>query len=496
MKALLVLFSLSFTVGLFGQNINFIKSFGNNGYDFGRDIKQDIDTGYIATGSSSSFSSANADAFLLKIDSLGTFKWSYNYGGSGSDWGEAVSLTSDGGYSIAGYTNSFGAGGFDFYFIKTASDGSPQYEKTYGGSDWDKAYDMVQLPDDGFVLVGETFSYGEGNNDIYIVRIDASGDTLWTRTYGGPEADYANAVLLDGDSLVVVGGTESFGNGMSDGIILKYHINGTLGWMKTAGQEREDYFTGVAYHSNTGEYTMCGTRDYNHFQNCDCQNDFWIYKTNPAGIVAVDTSRPGADQLGIDIAYDVVIGDVNNTYFAGSTTSWASADIAQGFTDAFVGKALTTYAPTNFVKNFGNTKNDVAYGIDNTNDRGKVIIGDMYHNSIGGYNMFILKVDRLNTQGQIAVSEDLVSDVITLSIETQNSNQTISVNPTLVTNYVKIENLPTKNTVKIYNINGQQPIPSIVNSSEPIDLSSLPLGFYIVQIEVNAAFYNFKIIKQ
>jgi hypothetical protein len=145
------------------QNINFIKSYGNNGYDYGRDIKQDVDTGYIATGSSSSFTSENADAFLLKVDSLGNFKWSYDYGGQGSDWGEAVVVTLDSSYAIGGYTNSFGSGGFDFYLVRTNSVGVPLWEKTYGGSDWERAHDMVQLPDSGFVLVGETYSYGSGN---------------------------------------------------------------------------------------------------------------------------------------------------------------------------------------------------------------------------------------------------------------------------------------------------------------------------------------------
>ncbi|MBK6526058.1 MAG: hypothetical protein IPG07_11245 [Crocinitomicaceae bacterium] len=87
MKRLIVIFYLiGICFQLDAQNIHFLKSYGNSGYDYGRDIKQTPDSGYIATGSSSSFVGANADLFLLKIDSLGNFKWSYNYGGSDSDW--------------------------------------------------------------------------------------------------------------------------------------------------------------------------------------------------------------------------------------------------------------------------------------------------------------------------------------------------------------------------------------------------------------------------
>src|SRR5690606_3590882 len=108
MKQILTLIIIFLSVVVSAQNIHFIKTYGNSGYDYGRDIKQDIDTGYIATGSSSSFTSGTADAFLLKVDSLGNFKWSYNYGGSGADWGESVVVLEEGGYAIGGFTNSFG----------------------------------------------------------------------------------------------------------------------------------------------------------------------------------------------------------------------------------------------------------------------------------------------------------------------------------------------------------------------------------------------------
>ncbi|MEZ4924049.1 MAG: hypothetical protein R2780_12830 [Crocinitomicaceae bacterium] len=170
MRRVLFVISVLGWLSSYSQNINFIKSYGNDGYDYGKDIKQDLDTGYIVTGSSSSFLSGDADAFLLKVDSIGNFKWSYNYGGPGSDWGESLVLTSDSGYAIGGYTNSFGNGGFDFYLIKTDINGTPLFQKTYGGSDWDQAYDVTQLDDSGFVLVGKTYSYGNGLSDIYMIK--------------------------------------------------------------------------------------------------------------------------------------------------------------------------------------------------------------------------------------------------------------------------------------------------------------------------------------
>lgn len=478
MRQIILSFFLVISISSISQNIHFIKSYGNNGYDYGEDIKQDIDTGYIATGSSSSFSSQNADAFLLKVDSLGNFKWSYNYGGPGSDWGKGVVTTQGGGFAIAGFTNSFGAGGFDFYLIKTNYIGIPEFEKTYGGSDWDKAHDIIEMPDSGFVLVGETYSFGNGNNDIYIVRTDASGDTVWTRTYGGAEADYANAVLLDGDSLVVVGGTESAGNGMTDGIILKYHIDGTLGWVKTAGMEREDFFTSITSNNN-GEYFLGGTRHY-YFDQTGYLADFWIYNMEDSGPLIADTSiTSGSHEY--EIANGISVDDNDNIFFGGSTKSFGYATV-DGFTDAFVGKLNNNYYQGSYIKNFGVAGNEEVNQLRNTSDRGYIAIGNTEFRSTGGNNLFILKIDEVNSTGSITVNTELTTDIITLSIkEDEMHTNTISAYPTLARNFIKIEGIKDPNfTISIIDLTGKE----IFNRSnvDIIDINHLSNGYYVLKV--------------
>ncbi|MFD1553323.1 hypothetical protein DNU06_06575 [Putridiphycobacter roseus] len=472
------------------QNIYFIKSYGNNGYDYGRDIKQDLDTGYIATGSSSSFTSGNADAFLLKVDSLGNFKWSYNYGGSGSEWGEAVLPSADGGYALAGYTNSIGAGGFDFYFVKTNNTGVPLITKTYGGSDWDKAYDMVQLPDNGYVMVGETYSYGAGNSDIYIIRTDVNGDTLWTRTYGGAAEDYANAVLLDGDSLVVVGGTKSFGAGMTDGIILKYHIDGTLGWTKIAGKEREDYFTSITSNQN-GEYFLGGTRHY-YYDQTGYLGDFWIYNMNDDGSLLADTSLTGGSHE-FEIANGIAVDYQDNIYFAGSTKSfgYATTDFK---TDAFVGRLLNNYYQGNYINNFGVAGNEVVNAFYNTYDKGFIGIGNTEFKSTGGSNLFILKVDKDNTTGSITVTTELSNEAITLAVEDLDDlNEQLQVYPTLVNDFIHIEGMQGSFVINIIDLTGRVVLQS--ETSSLLNLSKLTKGLYLLQIKQGNLQKQVKIVK-
>jgi len=492
---LTLLIVILLSINSFAQDIHFIKSYGNSGYDYGRDIKQDLDTGYIATGSSSSFSSGTADAFLLKVDSLGNFKWSYNYGGQETDWGESVVITHDSSYAIGGYTNSFGNGGFDFYLVRADKDGTPLWEKTYGGSDWDRAHSIIQLADSGFVLVGETYSYGNGNADIYMVRTDKNGDTLWTTTYGGAENDFGNAVILDGDSLVIAGGTESFGSGMSDGMILKYHIDGTFGWSKVVGENKEDYFTSIATYP-TGEYIFGGTRNYDHYANCDCKNDFWFYKIESSGNLIIDTSRVGADQLGHDIVNDLLIVQNDDVIYGGETTSWGTPDINQGNSDAWLGKLANNYYPFwTYVNNFGGANDDVLQSLESTFDNGIIGIGNIDYNSVGGANMFIMKIDKNNSIGTILIQDVMTNEDITLTIQKNGNNlDLVTAFPTVVDQSLIIKGINHKAKYSIYSLDAVLTSSGIIDTpKETIDVSYLTNGLYI--LNVPSLNKSFKFIK-
>ena len=495
MKGIILITGIIFSFGLQAQNIHFLKTYGNSGYDFGEDIKQTSDTGYIATGASSSFGTGTADAFLLKVDSMGVFQWSYSYGGSGSDWGEKVIITNDSGYAIAGYTNSSGAGGFDFYLIKTDSLGVPQWEKTYGGSDWDYGRSLTQLDDSGFILVGETYSYGSGNRDVYVIRTDKNGDTLWTKTYGGAADDYANDIILDGDSIVVVGGTESFGAGNADGLILKYNIDGTLGKERYIGQADRDYFTSII--AKDTFYLLGGARSFHHYGGCDCGEDFWLYKiVNNIDTVLADTTWFG-EELGTDIVNDVAISPGNNTFYGGSTTSWGAPDISAGYSDAFIGKHLNNYYTVgDYVNNFGESYDDEINGLDYCFDNGVVGIGNMYFGSTGGYNLFIVRVDKTNSWGSsLDVLSDMESEIITLSIDEPDGQKSIKIYPTLVQDKINITGIDGNYTVRVFGLSGQQYLQQSMTGSE-LSLDELGSGLYLFEITTDQSRYAVKIVKE
>ncbi len=492
MKRLIVIFYLiGICFQLDAQNIHFLKSYGNSGYDYGRDIKQTPDTGYIATGSSSSFVGANADLFLLKVDSLGNFKWSYNYGGPDSDWGNELVITHDSTYAVAGYTNSFGAGGFDFYLVRAGEFGMPIWEKTYGGSDWDKANSLVQIPaDSGFVLVGETFSYGAGGKDIYIVRTDKNGDTLWTKTYGDTDDDWATGVIVDGDSIVVCGGTESYGAGMSDGIILKMDLNGNIGWVKVVGMAQEDYFTNIIRHSVY--YYLSGSKSYTYSTD---YNDFWVYKMlRNGGAQIADTTWDG-DQFGHDIAHDIVVDPLAGViFYGGSTTSWGSADVTSGVSDCFISKLDAGYGWMPYVQNFGDLGSDVLYGMDYCYDKGLIAIGDLDKYSTGGNNVLIVKIDKINTYGYISLLAEVSFENITLSAAELQISNGISVYPNPSQHEIYLEGFDKITSIELYDMQGNLCLFS--DSSETLlNIQHLNPGTYILKISSETTSHVVRIVK-
>jgi len=206
------------------------RTYGGANNDEGWSVQQTSDTGYIISGVTKSFSDTMGDVYLIKTNVRGDTLWTRTYGGARYDCGLSVGQTSDGGYIIAGYTNSFGVGGYDFYLIKTNGTGDTLWTRTFGGTRDDCGWSAQQTSDGGYVIAGWTNSFTDTVGDVYLIKTDASGDTLWTRTYGGTSNDWSYSVQQTSDGgYIVAGGTGSFGAGGADVYLIKTDGNGNVG---------------------------------------------------------------------------------------------------------------------------------------------------------------------------------------------------------------------------------------------------------------------------
>lgn len=185
--------------------------------------------------------------------------WSETYGGAAADGFRQAIPTSDGGFIAAGYTYSFGAGDVDVFVVKTDADGDTLWMRAYGGTSPDYGHGVCETSDGAFVVVGYTMSYGGGQEDVYLLKLDASGDTSWARTYGGSGLDEARAVCFTSDGYILVAGqTESFGSGLSDAYLLKVDSYGDTVWTRTVGGGDSDWAEDV-FEMADGCYGLSGT---------------------------------------------------------------------------------------------------------------------------------------------------------------------------------------------------------------------------------------------
>ena len=190
--------------------------------DVGNSVHQTTDGGYIIVGTTYSFGVGEDAFWLIKTDEYGDTLWTKTYGGDSGEEGYSVQQTNDGGYIIVGYTDSFGAGEDDIWLIKTDTNGAVLWERTYGGSNDEEGFEVRQTSDGGYVITGYTSSFGEGDYDVWIIKINENGGTLWTKTLGGVESDVGNSVQQTTDGgYVVTGYTNSFGAGDSDVWLIK-----------------------------------------------------------------------------------------------------------------------------------------------------------------------------------------------------------------------------------------------------------------------------------
>ncbi len=264
------------------------RTYGGTGDDECRSIQPTADGGYVLAGYTTSFGAGNRDFWLVKTNANGDSLWSRTYGGGIDERCLSVQQTTDGGYVLAGHSQSFGSGSRDFWLVKTNANGDSLWSRAYGGSGWDECYSVQQTSDGGYVLAGGSDSFGAGRSDCWLVKANANGDSLWSRTFGGSnwENYYSLQQSTDG-GYILVGWTNSFGAGLKDFWLIRTNANGDNVWSRTfGGSEYQECFS--VQQTTDGGYVLAGYTSSFGAGN----QDFWLVKTGPDPLDATEHFTP------------------------------------------------------------------------------------------------------------------------------------------------------------------------------------------------------------
>ncbi|MBU1708281.1 right-handed parallel beta-helix repeat-containing protein, partial [bacterium] len=338
--------------------------------------QQTTDGGYILAGYTQSV--GDKDFWLVKTDAGGIEEWSYTYGGSSSEICYSVQQTSDNGYILAGYTQSFGAGGYDIWLVKTNANGDSLWSRTFGGSNREHCWSVKQTSDGGYILGGFTQSFGTGNEDFWIVKTDANGDSLWSRTFGGIGSEECISIQQTSDGGYAGGGyTTSYGAGVADFWFVKMNANGDSLWSRTYGGNNSEF--GYSIEQTTdGGYIFGG-----YTQSFGSGNyDFWLVKTNTNGDSLWSRTYGGSAgeecysvQQTTDGGY--VLGGYTQSFGAGATDYW----MVKADTD---GDSL-------WALSFGGYSYDRGVSVRQTNDTGYIIGGYTQSFGAGARDFWVVK---------------------------------------------------------------------------------------------------------
>jgi len=405
------------------------RAYGGAGTDVGLSMQRTKDGGYVIAGYTDSFGAGNSDVYLLKTDSKGSLIWNKTYGGTYSDLGYSVQETSDGGYVIAGYTRSLGNKDANVYLVRVDSEGNKIWTRTFGiqgtTNNNEKGYSVQQTNDGGYIIAGETNSSERGEkdlHDVYIVKTDPDGGLIWNKTYGGDRRDEGRSVQETSDGgYIIAGETTSFGEHATDIYLIKIDSEGNEIWSRTFGDMTGNERGYSVRETSDGGYIVAGMSWPLEQKN----PDFYLLKTDSDGNKLWSTSYTGPDGHGSwDWGRSAMETGEGGYVIVGETYSEVERDqdVLLVKTDS-LGNLLWS-------RTYGGADHEYGYSVLETGNGGYVIAGKTKSFGAGEYDVYIVKTKPLPVNVSISCQasfdaikkgrEIVVSGVISPAIPERN----------------------------------------------------------------------------
>lgn len=270
-------------------DITFVKSFsGGGGIFLMENVQQTTDGGYILTGRK------EEDVWLIKTDQYGHKEWDQTFGGNFADQGTSVKQTTDGGFIITGQTWSYGNGNSDVWLVKTDGNGTEEWNKTFGGSDRDWGDVVQQTYDGGYIIAGGTKSYAVDNNDVWLIKTDGTGNEEWNKTFGNENYNaWRTSVQQTADGgYITYMGTFSLEGNWDDVILIKLNADGNEEWSSIFGGPDDDWFFDIKQ-TTDGGYIATGV-------SVPGKDNTWLVKIESNGSLEWEKTFEGSVGLSVD----------------------------------------------------------------------------------------------------------------------------------------------------------------------------------------------------
>jgi hypothetical protein len=349
------------------------------------------DGGSIITGMTMSFGVEETDVWVLKLKSDGDIEWQKTYGGSNLDRASSIQQTDDGGYIIAGYTYSFGAGGGDIWILKLSSFGEIEWQRTYGGSLYDFAWSIQQTFDGGYILVGDTTSFKDRYYyPIWVIKLNSLGNIEWQRSYRGDLSIQNGFCIRQTSEGGYIVSARSFSNeGGYDIWVIKLNSQGDIQWQRTFDENDFDliYLQSIQQTSEGGYILGGQTGPKNPYGPGPGQMDLLVIKLSSEGNIEWERKYQGRGHSklwSIQQTYD-------RGYIIGGHTS-PNFDAIE-MHDIWVVK-ISPVGDVEWQHTYGGNKAEMCYGINQTIDGGYIVSGITESIEDGNRDILVLRLDK------------------------------------------------------------------------------------------------------
>lgn len=357
-----------------------IKSFGGEKDDYGSSVQQTTDGGYFILGFTESYGTGKQDFWLIKTDSTGNKIWEKTYGGEEADYASFGRQTNDDGFIAVGNTRSFDVGNSDIWLIKTNNAGEMIWDKTFGGPEFDSASEVWQTDDGGFVVFGYTSSFGAGGRDMWLFKTDADGNILWEKTYGGTKDDQGHSMKQTNDGGYILSGGKYTTDSTNkfDIWLIKTDINGEIIWDKTYGGSEHETAQSVQQ-TTDGGYIICAEKEVGGLD----EYDIWLLKTDGKGVVLWEKMFGGFNW---DRGWSVQQTADGGYVIAGDTFAGPRVDGLLIKTDS--------NGEMQWSKTYGNYNTDITVHVEQTSDGGYILTGYHQPKRFEYRDLWLIKTDK------------------------------------------------------------------------------------------------------